>query len=225
MDESPVEICVVYFSQFRGATEQLARAVARGADSVPGTRTHLIPVDSVEEHWAELHRSDAIVFGTPTYIGSVAARFKEFIEKLAGEVWLERMWVNKIAGGFTVSAGRSGDKLACLQQLVTFAAQLGMLWVPLRITGGNYSSAGSENDLNRMAGYLGVMAQANIDEPAAEAPPKSDIETAELHGNHIANVARQFAHGRRARPADYDRFVTQLPADHRPATLAELLAE
>jgi multimeric flavodoxin WrbA len=219
-----IRVCVVYFSQFRGATEQLARAVARGAESVPGTDVQLIPVEEVEAHWGTLHGADAIVFGTPTYIGSVAAKFKEFIEKLAGEVWLERMWVNKIAAGFTVSAGRSGDKLACLQQLVTFAAQLGMLWVPLRITGGNYSSAGSESDLNRMAGYLGVMAQANIDEPAEQAPPKSDIETAELHGNHIAHVTRQFACGRRAAPADYDRFVSEGPEERRPATLAELLS-
>ena len=135
------------------------------------------------------------------------------------------MWMNKIAGGFTVSAGRSGDKLSCLQQLVTFATQMGMIWVPVRITGGNYSSAGSEEDLNRMAGYLGVMAQANIDEPPELAPPPSDIKTAELHGNHIANVARQFSHGRRALPAEYDEYVHQAPeGDGSPLTLPELMS-
>ncbi|MGR8921577.1 MAG: flavodoxin family protein, partial [Gammaproteobacteria bacterium] len=156
--------------------------------------------------------------------GSVAAGFKAFMEKLAGQAWLERMWVNKLAAGFTVSAGRSGDKLNCLQQMVLFAAQMGMIWVPLRITGGNYSSAGSEDDLNRMAGYLGVMAQANIDEPPELAPPPSDIATAELHGNHVAQVAQQYAHGRRALPADYDRFAEEAPgADAAPATLGELM--
>ena len=170
-------VSIVYYGNFRGATEQLARAIARGAETVPGTEVALIHVDAVDEAWATLHASDAIVLGTPTYLGSVAARFKEFVEKLAGEVWLERMWVNKIAAGFTCSAGRSGDKLSCLQQLVTFAAQMGMLWVPVRITGGNYSTQGSERDLNRMAGYLGVMAQANIDEGPDKAPPPSDIET------------------------------------------------
>lgn len=218
------QISIVYFSQFKGSTERLAQAVARGAASVPGTDVVLVPVEDVDTHWARLHASDAIVFGTPTYIGSVAAKFKEFVEKLAGEVWLERMWVNKIAAGFTVSAGRSGDKLSCLQQLVTFAAQMGMIWVPLRITGGNYSTQGSESDLNRMAGYLGVMAQANIDEGPELAPPPSDIETAELHGNHIANVTRQFAHGRRDHPAEYDAYATQAPPGERtPLSLAELL--
>ncbi len=135
------------------------------------------------------------------------------------------MWVNKIAAGFTVSAGRSGDKLSCLQQLVTFAAQMGMIWVPLRITGGNYSTQGSEADLNRMAGYLGVMAQANIDESPDVAPPESDLETAALHGHHVAHVARQFAHGRRALPADYDAFAVQVPpGEGPPKTLPELLS-
>jgi NAD(P)H dehydrogenase (quinone) len=218
------KIAIVYFSDFKGNTESLAKAVQRGAESVADTEVALIHTDRVDEHWATLHAADAIIFGTPTYIGSVAARFKEFIEKLAGEVWLQRLWVNKVAGGFTVSAGRSGDKLACLQQLVTFAAQMGMLWVPMRITGGNYSSQGSEADLNRMAGYLGVMAQANIDEPAELAPPPSDIATAELHGNHVANVARQFAHGRKALVADYDEYAQRVPGSaNKPLSLPELL--
>lgn len=219
------KIAIVYFSNFKGNTETLAKAVMRGAQSVVDTEVTLIHTDDVDTHWQTLHDSDAIIFGTPTYIGSVAAKFKEFIEKLAGEVWLKRMWMNKISGGFTVSAGRSGDKLTCLQQLVTFASQMGMIWVPIRITGGNYSSQGSEEDLNRMAGYLGVMAQANIDEPADLAPPPSDIRTAELHGNHIANVTRQFAHGRRTYRADYDEHIDpQQRASTIPMTLPELMS-
>ena len=219
------KIAIVYFSNFKGNTETLAKAVMRGAQSVADTEVTLIHTDDVDTHWQTLHDSDAIIFGTPTYIGSVAAKFKEFIEKLAGEVWLKRMWMNKVSGGFAVSAGRSGDKLTCLQQLVTFASQMGMIWVPIRITGGNYSSQGSEEDLNRMAGYLGVTAQANIDEPAELAPPPSDIRTAELHGNHIANVARQFAHGRRTYRADYDEHIDpQQSTSTIPMTLPELMS-
>ena len=219
-------ICIVYYSKFKGATAALAAAVARGAEQVADTRVQMIRVEDADRHWADLHAADGIIFGSPTYIGSVAAAFKAFMEQLAGEAWLERMWVNKIAGGFTVSAGRSGDKLVALQQMQIFAAQMGMIWVPVRITGGNYSSAGSEADLNRMAGYLGVMAQANIDEPVSAAPPPSDIETAEMHGQHIAQVTRQFAHGRRALPADYDTYALEAPrATSRPASLAELMGQ
>lgn len=212
-------VTIVYYSHFKGQTEALAQAVARGAGKVPGADVVLVRVEDVDAHWDRLHASDAIVFGTPTYIGSAAARFKEFMERLAGEAWLKRMWMNKIAGGFTCSAGRSGDKLATLMQLVVFAAQLGMIWVPVRITGGNYSTQGSEEDLNRMAGYLGVMAQANIDEPADRSPPKSDLQTAELHGHHLASVARQLKHGRAEFPSEYESRI-----DHkgRPATLIEM---
>ena len=218
-------ISIVYFSQFKGATEKLAQAVERGALTVPETTTRLIRVEEVENYWKELNAADAIVFGSPTYMGSVAAGFKSFIERLAGEIWLQRMWVNKVAAGFTVSAGRSGDKLNTLQQMVVFAAQMGMLWVPMRITGGHYSTAGSEADLNRLAGYLGVMAQANIDEPAELAPPSSDILTAELHGNHVANVSRQFSRGRRELPAEYDSYIEGgQDMDSTPLGLADLFS-
>ncbi|MCZ8131146.1 MAG: flavodoxin family protein [Steroidobacteraceae bacterium] len=197
-----VRITILYYSNFRGQTEKLALAIQRGAQRVPGTDVQLLRVEDAESHWQRLHDSDAIVFGSPTYIGSVAARFKQFIELLSGDVWLKRMWVNKVAAGFTVSAGRSGDKLNCLQQMVIFAAQMGMIWVPVRLLGGNYSSQGSEDDLNRMAGYIGVMAQANIDEPAEIAPPPSDIRTAEIHGEHVAEVTRALVAGRRALAAE-----------------------
>tara|TARA_Y100001934_G_C12294699_1_gene746727 strand:- start:819 stop:1061 length:243 start_codon:yes stop_codon:yes gene_type:complete len=78
------KICIVYFSQFKGATEKLAEAIARGAAMVPETEAQLIRVEDVDDHWVELHAADAMVFGTPTYMGSVAAGFKVFIEKLAG---------------------------------------------------------------------------------------------------------------------------------------------
>lgn len=121
-------VTVVYFSRYRGATEALAAAVASGAASVPGVTVHRISTDEVDRHWALLHRSDALVFGSPTYVGGVAARFKDFIESCAGDVWVRRLWLNKLAGGFTVSSGRSGDKLHCLMDLLVFAMQMGMIW-------------------------------------------------------------------------------------------------
>lgn len=203
----PTKVSVVYFSGFKGTTKRLAEAVCRGAASLDDVDAVIIDVHDIDAHWKRLHQSDAIIFGSPTYVGSVAAEFKVFIEKLAGEIWLRRLWLNKVSGGFTVSAGRSGDKLNCLQDLATAATQMGMIWVPVRITGGNYSSQGSEADLNRMAGYLGVMAQANIDEPLDVSPPPSDIETCEMHGAHIAAVAKQLAIGRRAFMPDHEAAI------------------
>lgn len=218
----PVRIVVVYYSGFKGSTARLAERIAKGAAAVEGTEVRKVSVDAIDAAWTHLHAADAIIFGSPTYVGSVAAGFKEFIERCAGEIWLDRLWLNKLASGFTVSAGRSGDKLNCLQDLVIFAAQMGMIWVPMRITGGNYASYGSETDLNRLAGYLGVMAQANIDESSELAPPESDLATAELHGHHVACVARQLSIGRAAAPAEYERLAAK-PRATKPLSLAEIL--
>ncbi len=211
-------VSIVYFSGFRGHTRRLAECVGEGASQEPGTVVHLLPVTDVDQHWDKLHASDAIIFGSPTYVGSVAARFKEFIERLAGDVWLQRAWLDKLAGGFTVSAGRSGDKMSTLNQLVVAAAQMGMLWVPVPITGGHYSTAGSESDLNRIAGYLGVMAQANIDEGPDKAPPPSDLETARIYGRHIARLAARMRAGREALGEGQPE-----PFEGRPRGLSEML--
>ena len=218
------KVAIVYYSGFKGVTEKIAEAVAQGARQVPETQVITIHTDAVDNHWQDLGEADAIIFGTPTYIGGPAAKFKEFIEKLAGDIWLQRLWLNKISGGFTVSAGRSGDKQSCLQQLATYAAQMGMLWVPVRITGGNYSSQGSEDDLNRMAGYLGVMAQANIDQDLSDVPPSSDLQTAEMHGHHIASGARQYRLGRQQLPSDYDLALDRCSSPEKPAVLGDLVS-
>ena len=78
------KIAIVYYSGFKGVTEKIAQAVARGARQVPETEVITIHTDSVDNHWQDLGEADAIIFGTPTYIGGPAAKFKEFIENLPG---------------------------------------------------------------------------------------------------------------------------------------------
>ncbi len=216
-----IEVSIVYDSNFKGQTEVLANRIATGINSVKDASSHLIHVDHVEENWNVLHRSQAIVFGSPTYVGSISGKFKLFVEKLAGEVWLKRMWENKIATGFTVSAGRPGDKLNCLNQMFIFASQMAMTWVPQPILGGHYSSEGSENDLNRIGGYIGVMAQANIDESADVSPLESDRETARLHGKHVACIPSQFVYGQKAVPFE-EKSPYQNEGGQRPLSLTEL---
>ncbi len=216
-----VSVSIVYDSSFKGQTEVLAKCVLEGVSSVDNIQGHMIHVNDVDEHWNTLHNSEAIIFGSPTYIGGVTAQFKLFIEKLAGEVWLKRMWKNKFAAGFTISAGRSGDKLNCLTDMVIFASQMAMIWVPQHILGGNYSTAGSEKDLNRMAGYLGVMAQGNIDEPADISPPESDKETARMHGRHVAQITAQFLEGQKSLPFQ-EEAAYDSKGQGRPLTLPEL---
>ncbi len=204
-DGPTTEIAVVYYSG-KGHTRVVAESFADGVASVDGCQALLFDASAIgpyaadDADWQTLAAADAIVFGTPTYIGSVAAGFKAFVEKLNGPVWLDRLWTGKLAAGFTVSAGHGGDKFSTLSQLVVFAAQMGMIWVPVPMTGGNYSTRGSDRDLNRMAGYLGTMAQANSDEGPDRAPPESDRRTAEIHGEFLARTARQIQIGREREP-------------------------
>ena len=154
-----VSVAVVYHSGY-GHTEVQAKAVAEGVQSVSGCQATLISVTNVEQHWETLAQADAMIFGAPTYMGSLSGAFKTFMEA-SSKIWFTQGWKDKLAAGFTNSASQSGDKLSSLIQLALFAAQHGMIWVSLGLLPGNNNSQGSVADLNRLGSFLGAMAQSN----------------------------------------------------------------
>lgn len=181
-------IVVVYHSGY-GHTRRLAERVAQGARAA-GADVSLVPVAEVEQRWAELDAADALILGAPTYMGSLSAAFKAFMEA-SSKRWYSRAWQDKLAAGFTNSASQSGDKLNALQQLMVFAAQHGMLWVSLGLLPGNNSSQGSPDDLNRLGSYAGAMAQSNTDQ-GEEAMRESDLLTGEHLGRRVAEAAARW---------------------------------
>jgi NAD(P)H dehydrogenase (quinone) len=197
-----VLIAVVYDSgsrgnpALRGRTGALATAIVRGVRTVAGTDVADMHLGKHEPDWEVLDAADAIIFGCPTYMGSGSARMKSFMEESLRPQFLERRWQDKLAGGFTNSAGMSGDKLSTLQQLACFASQHGMIWVPLGQLPGWQDSTGSAADLNRLSAFLGLMAQSNSDEGPGSAPPHSDRRTGELYGRRVAVVTHRWAAGR-----------------------------
>ena len=185
------KIAIIYHSGF-GHTEVLANAVLEGVKSVLNINAKIFKVEDFnKENIAELNDFDGMIFGSPTYMGSASAKFKQFMED-SGGIWYQRNWKNKIAAGFTNSASQSGDKLNVLVQMAVFAAQHAMLWVGVEDLGGNNSSKGSPDDLNRIGSYLGLMAQSNNDEGADKAPRKSDLETAKRFGARVATITLKF---------------------------------
>ena len=192
------KVAVVYHSGY-GHTAEVAKAVARGAANIAGIEAQLISVTDVDKHWQDLDAADAIIFGAPTYMGSVSAPFKAFMDA-SSKVWFTQGWKDKIAAGFTHSGSQNGDKFNSLTQLYTFAMQHGMIWIGLGLMPGNNSSKGSVNDLNRLGSFSGAMTQSNVDQ-GAEAIPASDLKTAEHLGRRVALVAAQFAGERVAVPA------------------------
>lgn len=182
-------IAIVYHSGF-GHTKVQAEAVAAGAASVAGAEVHLVPVEEAEAKSAILHAADAIIFGSPTYMGSASGKFKDFME-WSSKTWYGRGWQDKLAAGFTVSASQNGDKLNTLVQLAVFAAQHGMVWIGLDLLPGNNSSKGSVEDLNRLGSFLGAMAQSNADQ-GPEAVTNADRKTAEHLGKRVAEAAARW---------------------------------
>lgn len=191
---APVRITVAFHSGY-GHTARQAEAVARGATSVDGAA---VETWSVAEHsddlWASLDAADAIIFGSPTYMGSASAVFQQFAEATSAK-WAGQSWAGKVAAGFTNSGAMSGDKLNTLVSFAVLAAQHGMHWVNLGLMPGWASSTGAITDLNRLGGYLGAMAQSDTDAAADVAPLANDLSTAEHLGRRVAEVTRQLRRG------------------------------
>lgn len=178
------QIAIVFHSGF-GHTRVVAERVQAGAESLAGTRVTLIPVEEIDTHWATLEAADAIVFGSPTYMGNVSGPFKVFMDA-SSKPWLEQKWKDKVAGGFTISGSPSGDKLNTLQSLMIFAMQHGMVWV------GNAELPYNPEGINRLGSMTGVMAQAGQVAPEVE-PNEADRLTAERFGQRIAMATARWA--------------------------------
>lgn len=179
-------IAIVYHSGY-GHTQAVAEAVAAGARGVAGVKVNLIPTNEAEAREADLDAADAIIFGSPTYMGGVSADFAKF-KDWTSRKWMARAWQDKLAAGFTVSASWGGDKQNTLYQLLTLAQQQGMVWVGLGLAPGYNHSKGSPEDLNRTGASLGLMAQANADQ-GNEGIGKSEISTAQALGKRVAEAA------------------------------------
>lgn len=192
------KVAVVYHSGY-GHTAAIAKAVQRGAAAVSGAEAKLIAVADIDRHWDDLAAADAIIFGAPTYMGSVSAQFKAFMDA-SSKVWFSQGWKDKVAAGFTHSGSQGGDKFNSMTQLFTFAMQHGMVWAGLGLLPGNNSSKGSVNDLNRLGSSTGLLTQSATDQ-GAEAILDSEIRTAEHLGRRVALVTLQFAGERVAEPA------------------------
>ncbi|MFI9544562.1 flavodoxin family protein [Streptomyces sp. NPDC052016] len=186
-------VSIAYHSGY-GHTAVLAEAVRSGAVEA-GAEVHLIKVDDItEEQWSLLDDSDAIVFGSPTYMGTASGAFHVFAEATS-QRWATQAWKDKLAAGFTNSGSKSGDKLHTLQFFQILAAQLGMHWVSLGLLPGWNSTTASESDLNRLGVFLGAAAQTNVDE-GPDGVHKADVATAEHLGRRVAENAKAFATGR-----------------------------
>ncbi|MCP1290358.1 flavodoxin family protein [Chromobacterium sp. S0633] len=177
------KVVVVYHSGY-GHTQQVAQHVAAGASA------QLLAIDTEGNlpagAWDLLNSADAIIFGSPTYMGSPSWQFKKFADA-SSKVWFTRGWQDKVFGGFTNSASLNGDKQVSLIYLQTLASQHGGLWVSLGLLPSNAKNA-SREDINNLGGSVGLLVQSPSDASVDEIP-QGDLDTAKAYGQRVAGIA------------------------------------
>lgn len=155
--------------------------------------TNLLPVKEAMEQPIILHQSDTILFGCETVLGNVAAPFKQFMD-WTQSFWYRQLWKDKLAAGFTVCTTTNGDKLNTLVSLSLFAAQHSMIWISQGIMPRFLNNEQTDGQ-NRMASYMGMMAQSNLVKRAGKLHP-GDALTAELFAKRILDITKQFKLGK-----------------------------
>ncbi len=196
------KIAIIYHSTY-GHTKLQAEAVLRGAQAVTSISAQLYTAEEAASRMDELDTADGIIFGCPTYMGSMSAGMKVFIEA-ASRKWFTLAWKDKVAGAFTNSSSFSGDKLNTLVGLVINAMQHGMIFVGLAMMPSankreemNQNAGPGPNAHNRVGSFIGPMA-ASFEVNPPGAPCKGDLETAELYGRRVAEITLQFVRGKNA---------------------------
>ena len=173
------KVAIIYFSG-SGNTAKMAEAVSKGVSSVQGSEASLISIngDDIvkgryknEEVMKQIEQSDAVIFGSPTYMAGISAQFKAFADATV-DSWVQQKWSDKLAAGFTVSGTPSGDKLAVLQYIQAFAMQHGMIWA------GTGELPSQPNGVNRLGSWIGVMAESTQD-------PATPISTEDLFAAEV----------------------------------------
>jgi NAD(P)H dehydrogenase (quinone) len=139
-----IEVLVLYYSR-HGATEQLAREIALGVDSVKGVSARLRTVPNVSANtqatesdipdqgppYAEpvdLKECAGLALGSPTRFGNMAAAMKYFIDNTVGN-WLAGDLINKPFCVFTSTGSLHGGQETTLTSMALPLIHHGMLWL------------------------------------------------------------------------------------------------
>lgn len=191
------KILVLYYSMY-GHIERMAGAIAEGARSIPGTEVTVkrVPETMPEEvalragaklnqaaplaEPKELADYDAIVFGTPTRFGNMAAQMRNFLDQTGG-LWLNGALVGKFASVFT-STGTGGGSETTITSFWHTLAHHGMV-----IVGLPYAIA-ELSDISELRGGSPYGAATIAGADGARQPSEKELTLARFQGAHVARL-------------------------------------
>ncbi len=139
------KILVLYYSSY-GHIETMAEAVAEGARRTEGVEVtikrvpELVPAEVAEKAGMKLDQDaavatpgeladyDAIVFGTPTRFGNMAAQMRNFLDQTGG-LWAKGALVGKVGSVFTSTGTQHGGQETTITSFHTTLLHHGMVIV------------------------------------------------------------------------------------------------
>ena len=193
------KVLVLYYSSY-GHIEAMAEAVAEGARSVEGTVVdvkrvpELVPDEvaaaahiKVEQAAPiatpdELANYDAIIFGTPTRFGNMAAQMRNFLDQTGG-LWFANALVGKVGSVFCSTASQHGGQETTITSFHTTLLHHGMV-----IVGLPYTFKGN-SEMGEISGGTPYGATTLAGNDGSRMPSENELAGARFQGNHVAQIA------------------------------------
>ncbi len=193
------KVLVLYYSSY-GHIEAMAEAVAEGARSVAGTIVNIkrVPELVPEEVAAaahikvnqaapiatpdELANYDAIIFGTPTRFGNMAAQMRNFLDQTGG-LWFANALVGKVGSVFCSTASQHGGQETTITSFHTTLLHHGMV-----IVGLPYTFKGN-SEMGEISGGTPYGATTIAGNDGSRMPSANELDGARFQGNHVAQIA------------------------------------
>ena len=194
------KILVLYYSMY-GHVETMAAAIAEGARSVEGAEVTVkrvpetMPIDVAKKNGAKLDQAapvatpaeltdyDAIIFGTPTRFGNMAAQMRNFLDQTGG-IWAKGGLVGKVGSVFS-STGTGGGNESTIMSFVNTLIHHGMVYVGLP-----YSCPELADFSEVMGGSpWGAATIAGAD--GSRQPSAKELAQARFQGKHVASIAKR----------------------------------
>jgi NAD(P)H dehydrogenase (quinone) len=196
------KVLVLYYSSY-GHVEKMAQAVAEGvreagAEAVIRRVAETVPEDVAKKSGyklnqeaavatvAELPEYDAIIFGTPTRYGNMAAQMKNFIDQTGG-LWMKGSLIGKVASVFTSTATQHGGQESTILSFHTVLLHLGFV-----IAGLPYSFQG-QMGLGEVMGNSPYGASTIAGGDGSRQPSQVELDGARFQGRHVAQIAAKLA--------------------------------